>query len=255
MKRGPLGGWDLNTWNLDQHLRDRAAVQSDLAPSPDECYWIEVWNDFLQRVPDGYPMPGFPIWADDLRARPRHEAAHPVWKRTFLEKNARLYRDLQAEISGWKQAHGGLDDLPASRRKLEWQAQDAPRDMWSCVMHMRPSGIRLKRPTYLPALVAMGQIPIVGPWGRRISPLEAARLQGLEQVDFVGQSAAMTYRQLGNAVAPGVVKHVLLSVLHAWRDYAPPECDSLLDQAAIHHDAIGAFLLQSGAAVQQRLAA
>lgn len=255
LKRGSISGWDPNDWDLDAALRDPAAVRSDLMPSSDELHWIEVWNDFLRRVPADYPMPGFPIWADDLRSRPRHETAHPAWKRTFLEKNARLYRDLHSELGEWKRAHGGLRDLPASRRKLEWQAQDSTRDMWNCVMHMRPSGIRLKRPTYLPALVAMTQIPIVGPWGRRISPLEAARLQGLEVVDFSGQSAAMTYRQLGNAVAPGVVKHVLLSVLHAWSGYASPDCEQLLDQARDHHEAVSAYVLTAGVGIQQCIAA
>ncbi len=46
--------------------------------------------------------------------------------------------------------------FPPSRRKLEWQAQDTPR-LWDTVMHFRPSGIRAKRPTYLPALVAITQ--------------------------------------------------------------------------------------------------
>jgi DNA (cytosine-5)-methyltransferase 1 len=255
LPRGPISGWEPSDWNLDVDLRDHAAVHSDLVPSSDELHWIEVWNDFLCRVPSDYPMPGFPIWADDLRARPLHDSAHPAWKTTFLEKNAALYRDLHSEIVAWKRAHDGLRGLPASRRKLEWQAQASKRDMWSCVMHMRPSGIRLKRPTYLPALVAMAQIPVIGPWGRRISPLEAARLQGLEQVDFSGQSAAMTYRQLGNAVAPGVVRHVLLSVLHSWSDYAPSECDQLIDQAREHDEAVSAYVLGATAGIQQCLAA
>ena len=77
-------------------------------------------------------------------------------------------------------------------------------------MHFRPSGIRAKRPTYLPALVAIAQTSIVGSRGRRLSPREAARLQGLpEWFDFGGQSPAVTYRQLGNGVSVGAVWHIL----------------------------------------------
>ncbi|NBR15593.1 MAG: hypothetical protein EBU01_13610, partial [Crocinitomicaceae bacterium] len=66
------------------------------------------------------------------------------------------------------------------RRKFEWQAQDAD-SIWNCTVHFRPSGIRVKRLTYLPALVAMNQTSIIGPDRRRISPTEAARLQGLPE--------------------------------------------------------------------------
>ena len=36
------------------------------------------------------------------------------------------------------------DAFPASRRKLEWQAQDT-KSLWDTVMHFRPSGIRAKK--------------------------------------------------------------------------------------------------------------
>ena len=77
-------------------------------------------------------------------------------------------------------------------------------------MHFRPSGIRAKRATHLPALVAITQTSIVGTRKRRISPREAARLQGLpDWFDFSGQPASSTYRQLGNSVNVGVVWHVI----------------------------------------------
>ena len=77
-------------------------------------------------------------------------------------------------------------------------------------MHFRPSGIRAKRPTYLPALVAITQTSIIGPLRRRISTQEAARLQGLpDWFSFGEQKASQTYRQLGNGVNIGAVWYVL----------------------------------------------
>jgi DNA (cytosine-5)-methyltransferase 1 len=75
----------------------------------------------------------------------------------------------------WKVA-----DFPESRRKLEWQARRhhqkrSGRTLRDCLIQLRPSGIRVKAPTYTPALVAMAQTPIVGlgdTW-RRIGPAEA----------------------------------------------------------------------------------
>jgi DNA (cytosine-5)-methyltransferase 1 len=77
-------------------------------------------------------------------------------------------------------------------------------------MHFRPSGIRAKRPTYLPALVAITQTSIIGPLKRRLSTREAARLQGLpEGFSFEGQKDSATYKQLGNGVNVGAVWYVL----------------------------------------------
>ena len=51
---------------------------------------------------------------------------------------------------------------------------------------------------------------ILGDRKRRISPREAARLQGLpEWFDFGDQPDAATYKQMGNGVNVGAVWHVL----------------------------------------------
>ena len=77
-------------------------------------------------------------------------------------------------------------------------------------MHLRPSGLRVKRATYVPALVAITQTSILGDRQRRISPREAARLQGLpEWFDFGDQPDAATYKQMGNGVNVGAAYHVV----------------------------------------------
>ena len=60
-----------------------------------------------------------------------------------------------------------------------------------------------------PALVAITQTSILGDRLRRISPREAARLQGLpEWFDFGDQPDAATYKQMGNGVNVGAAYHV-----------------------------------------------
>jgi DNA (cytosine-5)-methyltransferase 1 len=77
-------------------------------------------------------------------------------------------------------------------------------------MQMRPTGIRAKKPTYLPALVAITQTSIIGPKRRRLSTSEAARLQSLPSwFDFGDQSDAATYKQLGNGVSVAAIWHVV----------------------------------------------
>ena len=100
-----------------------------------------------------------------------------------------------------------------SKRKLEWQAQDMT-SLWDGLIHFRPSGIRVKRPTYVPALVAITQTTIIGPLKRRISPLEASRLQGMpETFSFGTQSDVLSYKQLGNGVAVGAVYQVVRAAI------------------------------------------
>jgi DNA (cytosine-5)-methyltransferase 1 len=77
-------------------------------------------------------------------------------------------------------------------------------------MHFRPSGIRAKKATYVPALVAITQTSIIGKQKRRITVREGARLQGLpDWFDFVDQADKLTYKQLGNGVNVGAVYNVV----------------------------------------------
>lgn len=90
--------------------------------------------------------------------------------------------------------------------------------IWKGLIHFRPSGIRVKQATYVPALVAITQTTIIGPSKRRITPLEAARLQGLpDYFSFGDQSDALSYKQLGNGVSVGAVYQVIRAA--ASRDY------------------------------------
>ena len=77
-------------------------------------------------------------------------------------------------------------------------------------MHFRPSGIRAKKATYVPAMVAITQTSIIGKKKRRITTREGARLQGLpDWFDFVDQADSLTYKQLGNGVNVGAVYNVI----------------------------------------------
>jgi DNA (cytosine-5)-methyltransferase 1 len=219
----PVAGWDPKTWNLEDDLpldSDHEVEGCDL--SDQERRWIDAWNEFVEIMWEerhGRRLPGFPLWADawvttsELVIPP----GTPPWKSDFLHKNSEFYTSHKRVIDRWTKKWGIYsDEVPASRRKLEWQAQDCP-NLWSTIMHLRPSGIRAKAPTYVPALVAITQTTIIGPRERRLSPREAARLQSLpEWFDFGDQKPSATYRQLGNGVSVAAVWHILRS--HAKRD-------------------------------------
>ena len=154
-----------------------------VALTPVEIEWIEAWNEFVLIMKNrlrGRSLPGFPIWVDnwvvqkDLKI-PRKT---PIWKAYFLRKNSEFYTEHKIVLDKWLKKWNKLRNFPPSRRKFEWQAQDT-KDLWSTVLHFRPSGIRAKKPNYLPALVAITQTSIIGSKRRRITVREAARLQFL----------------------------------------------------------------------------
>ncbi|WP_311966435.1 DNA cytosine methyltransferase [Arsenicicoccus cauae] len=217
--RGPVDGWDPNRWRIDWALDDEDEIgdlhRYELTASERE--WVDVWDDLVQRlleVRDGERLPGFPLWADEWRTVAELFTAHdldtlPTWKADFLVKNARFYEQHRAVIDSWRAEHPEFDTFPPSRRKLEWQAQDTG-SLWETVMHFRPSGIRCKRPTYLPALVAITQTSIIGKRERRITPHEAARLQGMPRdFTFGNQRNAASYKQVGNGVCVGAAWYAL----------------------------------------------
>lgn len=210
----PVGEWDPQRWTLDS-IVDRAAHPDDLRPyrlSTREIEWIEAWETLVARLRRSgvSKLPGFPIWADYFV--PFDEVVipddAPLWKQQFIERNCAFYEQNRRVIDTWLEDFNGLSHFPPSRRKLEWQAQDAA-SFSECVLHFRPSGIRVKKATYVPALVAITQTTILGDQLRRITPREAARLQGLpDDFDLGGQPDSASYKQLGNGVNVGVVHHV-----------------------------------------------
>ncbi len=210
----PVDGWDPRDWNLLDHLpvATDAQTKADYGLSGAETEWIETWDEFVhlvsKRMRTGR-LPGFPIWADAFVDEPEIDEDTPAWKADFLRKNSDLYVTHRGVIDRWRRKNGGLAHFPASRRKLEWQAQDS-KSLWDTVMHFRPSGIRAKKPNYLPALVAITQTSVVGSLQRRITPREAARLQGLpDWFSFGDQSDAATYKQMGNGVNVGAAYFIL----------------------------------------------
>lgn len=231
-----IDGWEpKQEWSLENLLDDSHNIDGcNLSNS--ERLWIDAWDAFVQtwyEETSGRRPPGFPIWADawsnfsqvqksfrglpDYRDLMEADLDLPQWKAGHLAKNYALYAEHQKWIDKWIKHWGVYSEaFPPSRRKLEWQAQDTP-TLWETVMHFRPSGIRAKRATYLPALVAITQTSIVGPRERRLSPRETARLQGLpDWYDFGNQRPAATYKQMGNGVNVGAVWHVMRE--HVWRD-------------------------------------
>lgn len=204
--------------------------------------WLAPWEALLAEVvrrrkltsgAGAAPFPGFPIWlaaADpewEKGERRTADLQDQPWKHEFLDKSLRFVEDYKDEIN----AVGVLDEilgLPNSWRKLEWQAGDAT-SLDECLIQLRPSGIRVKKATYTPALVAITQTPILGSERRRLTSYEAGRVQGFpdnvyEAMQDLGQPDRESYKQFGNAVHVGAVVYGLTQFLdHYFKDSAPTD--------------------------------
>ena len=219
--------WNPQKWNLAKHLPleklTTKASKEKVALNPIETNWIQAWDEFvilLNANNIGKPFPAFPIWTDDwaLPQKLQIPMGTPDWKSDILVKNSELYANNKKILDTWLKKWNGLSEFPPSRRKLEWQAQDTP-NLWSTIMHFRPSGIRAKKPTYVPALVAITQTSIIGSLKRRITIREGARLQGLpDWFTFGDQKDSKTYKQLGNGVNIGAVYNVIRAQVERDKD-------------------------------------
>lgn len=231
----PVAGWHPSRWNLEEAiLQPEGEIMNPEAYrlTPLEQDLIDTWDEFVAKVGrEGGPrLPGHPIWADYFTATPRHEDGWADWKIDFARKNSALYRDNKAAIQEWRKRNPLLKTVPESRRKLEWQAQDMG-TIRDGLIQFRPSGIRVKKPTYVPALVAMNQTSVFGPRSRRLTVREGARLQGFpDHFTFAGQSDAKSFKQLGNAVSVGVVTQVLSQAALLW-DFFPQDLAAVIRQA------------------------
>ena len=241
--------WNSKDWNLSKHLPleklTTKARKAEVALNESELRWIEAWDDFvvtMRKKLKDQPLPGFPIWvdewvhADDLVI----PYGTPDWKETFLRKNSEFYTKHQRTLDAWM-------------KRVKIKDENVAKTLKETIMHFRPSGIRAKKPTYVPALVAITQTSIIGKQSRRLTIREAARLQGLpDWFDFVGQPNAASYKQLGNGVNVGVVYNVLKAqvmrdvdllankpaLLRAIIDSPDSPDEVLADYAKVHHGAL-----------------
>ncbi len=169
-----------------------------------------VWNNFLTVLKSSdITVPKFPIWTDwwDNDLNDDIDFYHKY--KNWIEKNREFYITNQNIIQPWLTTSRGINEWKGAVRKFEWQAGDLLKSdsMNTVLWSSRGSGIRVKRPDYIPTLVAMSMIPVYGPESRLLNPRELLRLQSFP--DSFEYDEKTIYKQVGNAVNVKMIEHSL----------------------------------------------
>lgn len=140
------------------------------------------------------------------------DLAFPKWKQDFIRQNRQFYEDNKAWIDPWLPK---ILKFPSSLQKFEWNVKGGERSIWDYVIQFRASGVRVKRRTTAPSLIAMTdtQVPIVGWEKRYMTPRECARLQSMDSLTALPESASKAFAALGNAVNSKVVEKVARALM------------------------------------------
>ena len=163
----------------------------------------------------------------------------PEWKIRYIRQNREFWVENSDWLSVWIEY---IKDWDNSHQKLEWNCRgNDDGDIKTKIIQFRASGIRVKMPTFSPALNLVGtQVPIL-PWvelpqecvpvysdeeleqfglrqedvrfGRYLSIREAAALQGMKTLRFDGLSKTRIYEALGNAINVDIVKIIAKKML------------------------------------------
>jgi len=185
------------------------------ALTADDTALLTLWEEMIQHMKGlEIKMPTFPLWSEEWDSDSELEDL-PDWKAKFVRQNREFYTEHEEYLEEWLTKARLLPKFVGAKSKLEWQAGafQADDSLWTLLFQFRPSGIRVKRATYSPALVAMAQIVYVGEKRRKLSPREVARLQSFPDSFQLPASAATAYKQFGNSVNVDVIKYAMTHIL------------------------------------------
>lgn len=185
-------------------------IMNKLKLTDSQISLLNIWEEFIQYFKtNDIKLPTFPIWTEDMDKT--EDISNIVkWKKTIIEKNREFYNNHEVFLKKWLIEARSINEFNGSKTKLEWQSgKFQPEDsIWTLLFQYRPSGIRISRKDYSPALVAMSQIVYIGSRKRKLSPREVSRLQSYSDDFIIDKNITQAYKQFGNSVNVKVVENI-----------------------------------------------
>jgi DNA (cytosine-5)-methyltransferase 1 len=186
-------------------------VEQQYLIDKDKIKIIEMWQELLDNIDF---KPSFPVWGNYFRYPSNNPEHAPEWKLRIISRNQDFYQEHKHYIDEWAQKYD-FWKLRPTFQKLEWQCQEDCKRLDETILQFRPSGLRAKRPTFIPTLVAISQVPVIYYQSnyRKLTPRECARLQSFPESFKISDNVTQAYKQFGNTVNVGVVEYIAKRLL------------------------------------------
>ena len=219
-----------NVYNIWNYFVKNFPYPQDLPGHPIWSHEFGATYDFEEKTPYSTPINelkeklgsfGRPIEGINkdeilLKHIPRYaaypESKFPLWKINCIRRNREFYNKHKEYLDLFKIK---LEGLEFSHQKFEWSCKGTVNKLDDKIIQFRPSGLRVSKANWFPALTTIKTQNIYLPnLDRKMSINEAAQLQSMQKLKKLPDHKNGGYKAFGNAVNVEVVKLIAKNLLN-----------------------------------------